>query len=345
MELFEPIRAAVGLPKGDPRYETQVRELIEAMGELAVPSSAESSSNAEIAAPARFPSLSAGRAEPRGDEPALAIRELPKRTAPPAPGGIPELRSEIEGYLRLGRRLGVGASELNDRARELERSEEAAELDRFATELFVRAAASLTDTYAALLNRRNELAELLPTPQIDGGLEAGRTDLALGDLERTEISLREAGAGLDRLEEEWGPSQVLLQGAVDLEDTIRDLGGDPGPAHGPILEGRRLIHSLERGRAESVLARGTVGLWTVLNPLLERDLTRRISEVRTRKEAGSDVEPVLSDLTEFASQVRQRNFSAAVAFYRRGVDRLSRLAPPSDGPAPSLNIDPSVPSS
>ena len=131
--------------------------------------------------------------------------------------------------------------------------------------------------------------------------------------------------------------------AEDLAAAIRELGGNPSGALGPLSEGRRLIRGLDRVQAESVLARATLALWTILNPILEKDLTRRIVEVRARKAAGADVDPVLTDLKEFAEQVTQRNFSAAVAYHRRGVDRLVQLAPADGADVPALNTGSSVP--
>lgn len=341
VELFEPIRAAIGLPKGDPRYEAQVRELIEALGDLANPGATPDTLDAEIATPARFPSIAPpmGVTEPGGSS--LGLRELPKPSVPPDSGDLTGLRQRIDELLRLARRTGLEEGAWAERAREVSALEDASAVQRFASEMFVRVAASLTETYTTLLARRDELTKAIPTEAIDARIADGRAALEAGDLAETERCLREVSAALDRDEEAWGPTEVLLNGAEDLVGAIRDFGGDPAAALGPIEEGRRLVRRLEREAAEALLARGTLGLWTILNPLLEQDLAHRIDEVRARKEAGADVDPVLTDLREFARLVKQRNFSAAVAFYRRGVDRLARLAPA--GAASSLNIDPSVP--
>ncbi|MCI4358052.1 MAG: hypothetical protein L3J95_01220 [Thermoplasmata archaeon] len=341
-ELFEPIRAAVGLPKGDPRYETQVRELIEALGDLALGEPDSVSGRMARATPARsVPPPPTGNE--RGAEVAtLALHTLPSRPRLPEPGGVAELRRLIDEYLGLARADDPEGYALTFRARELAGVTDEDTLDRFATELFVRVAADLTVSYGAQLARRTQWAQLLPTPTVDRALDRARSLLAQGELAQTHREILGATEALDHLDEEWGPAEVLLQAAEDLEGAIRELGGDPTAALGPITEGRRLLRELEREGSEALLSRGTVGLWTILNPILEKDLAHRIEEVRAQRLAGAHVDPVLTDLREFASQVKKRNFSAAVAFYRRGVDRLARLADPVDAPAPALNIDPSV---
>ncbi|HEV2166870.1 MAG TPA: hypothetical protein VGS23_07860 [Thermoplasmata archaeon] len=338
-ELFEPIRAAVGLPKDDPRYEVHVRELLEAMGDLATPPAETATAGARLTAPARFPALSAARPDATIEPPELSI---PGPLVRPAPDGIPELRRRIEEYLRLARRLGVLDAELEHRAGELGGVDDLPELERFATELYGRDAASLSASYRTELARRAELAELLPTGPIDGELATTRSELERGELLEGERTLRSVVEHLDRLEEEWGPATLLWMGANDLAGVIRDLGGDPSGALGPLSEGRRLMRELDRAGAERVLARAALGLWTVLNPILEQDLTRRIEVVRAHREAVVEVEPILNDLKEFAEQVTRRNFSAAVAYYRRGVDRLDQLAPRADGDGPPLNTAPPV---
>jgi hypothetical protein len=335
-ELFEPIRSAVGLPRGSPQYEAQVRALIEAMGDLAVAPPA--SDEARITPTGRFPTTSEGS----GVVPGLSIHDLPKRA--PSTGGTAELRGEIAALRRLD--LGWGAEEpgADERARSIVERNDPGELDRFAGELFVRVAARLTDRYGAELGRRAELAQFLPVPEVDALLAEARAALAGGRLDLADQRLRTAAEALERLEEEWGTTEVLLKAALDLEATIRELGGDPAAAMGPVEEARRRIRALDRTGAEPLLAHSTVGLWTILNPLLEKDLARRIEEVRLHQAAGTNVEAVVADLKEFASQVKQSNFSAAVAFYRRGVDRLSALGDASRATAPPINTDPSVPS-
>ncbi len=306
------------------------------MGDLAVAPSP--SNEARIASPARFPGAPEGSAGSGG----FSGMHLPKR--PASTGGPEELRREVEGLLRLERRWGSGDPTLEERARLALGRNEPAELDRFAGEMFLRVAARLTERFGAELARRGELAELVPTPEVDALLAEARPALADGSLELADERLGAAAERLDRLEEAWGATEVLLHGAHDLETTIRELGGDPQAALGPVEEARRRVRTLDRTGAEPLLAHATVGLWTILNPLLEKDLAHRIEEVRLHKAAGVDVEAVVADLKEFASQVKESNFSAAVAFYRRGVDRLSSLGEAGRGPTPPINTDPSVPS-
>ena len=324
-ELFEPIRAAVGVPKGDPRYERHIRELMDAIGPLAQPSNGPSERNGDIASPARFPALSAARPPP-ATTPAPSIRAVPEPPALPPATDLATLRRQADAYFRLAHRLGLDPATLGELGPRIASLESPPELERIGRDLFVRVAAALTESYESEAARRDELTEFAPTGELDEPLASARRSLELGNLDECEAALRRTGDLLDHLEETWGSTQVLLLGARDLAEMIRELRGDPTGALGPIEEGQRLARAGERREAEGLLARGTLGLWTLLNPLIEPDIAARSEEVRLRQAEGADVEPVVSDLQEFAALVGRRNFSAAISAYRWAFDRLARLA-------------------
>ena len=103
--------------KEDPRYELQVRELIEAMGDLA--SGPAESVDAALTAPSRFPGLAPARPTPcRGTR---SCRSAPSRNAPPCRRrrGSSSSVTEIDEYLRLGHRLSLDEAALEHRSRDL----------------------------------------------------------------------------------------------------------------------------------------------------------------------------------------------------------------------------------
>jgi hypothetical protein len=122
---------------------------------------------------------------------------------------------------------------------------------------------------------------------------------------------------MQRTEEEWEVGKILVTEAEMLAATVRELGGDPSPALGPLEEGRKMVRAGRRSEGERLLARGAVALWTVLEPLLVEDLQRlkgRLSELRS---AGLDIRPAVEELRVVMTELRQRNFVGTIVAYRR----------------------------
>lgn len=323
-ELFDPIRLAAGAPGSAPAHAAQIGELLEALGGLA---QAPPARPAEIAHPARFPSLPSAPLEPAEEGSALELPKPPSRAE-----DADALRRRIADYLEIGRRQGVDLSELEERSRALRGPGPLLELERLARDLFVVVAASLTDTYETALASRRLLLSLFPVPEGRPELDAARRSLASGELVPAERSLRAAVEQLDTLEQAWGPVDVLLTNGTTLAESIRSLGGDPGPALGPFREGRRLAAVRSRAEAESILARGTLGLWTILGPLLASDLARRAAEVTRRGDAGEEVRQIVLDMQELAARLRQRNFAGAMESYEKVVLALDPVVPAAPAP-------------
>ncbi|MGI0132453.1 MAG: hypothetical protein ACREDK_05105 [Thermoplasmata archaeon] len=332
--LFDAVREAVGVPETDPQYMEGVAEVLRAVGGSDAAPTERAGTLGRIARPARF----------------LSLPSSVERTLPPGPGTIPQLpvlphgdevtalRRQIDELLQLGRRMGVELTDLNERAKASVLTGGRDDLEALHRNLFVVLAASLTDEVARVAAKRDEIAELVPTPSADVELEAGRTALANGDLVGAQRRLRHIADALSDLEDQWATVQILTAEAELLAETIRELGGDPGPALGPLDEGRRRARQGQRADAEPILARSTFALWSILSPLLTKDLARVKDRVLARREAGADVGPAVADLRELTVNLRHRNFGAAIGAYRRlrafaeVPDRPPEAAVTPDGP-------------
>jgi hypothetical protein len=66
-----------------------------------------------------------------------------------------------------------------------------------------------------------------------------------------------------------------------------------------------------------VLARATLALWTVLNPLFSKELSRLKVAILSGRAAGEVAQTTLVPLRDLAGHLTRRNFGAAVAAYRR----------------------------
>jgi hypothetical protein len=137
--------------------------------------------------------------------------------------------------------------------------------------------------------------------------------------------LRRVGDTLAGLEEEWTAIRILLLEAALLAETVRELGGDPAPALGPLDEARRRLKAGARSAAEPILARGIAALWHLVRPRFARrlgELNVRAERARRRAGSGDEFDAIRRDI---AHGIRQRNFAAAVVAYRRFRDAVERI--------------------
>ncbi len=331
--LFTAVREAAGPSGGDDAvYLRTIADLIQSV-DLSSPA----------AEPTPTPSLFA-RPEPfSGLGPIEAPLEHPIREVSPLRplGGLPtlpdrgtgtDLRRRAEEYLLVARRLNLDLTGLSDRVHASGLTDDEPSLDAAVREIFVHIASTLAEEYETELARRNELSQLVATPSADVELEALRRAMAGGDLSGALRRLLHVRDELGRLEEQWATGRVLLAECDLMVETIRELGGDPTPALGPLEEGRKSLGNAHRDVAERLLARAAFALWAVLEPrFLEelRHLRDRLVELRG---AGGDIQPPLADLREIANELRRRNFAGMITAYRRIRAFADRNEPAPVGP-------------
>ncbi len=339
VHLFEAVREAVGVPESDPTYGAEVRELLKAVDPEGGPDAPKgSTSPGRIAYPARFPAPSPpSSAYPEGPGP-RSLESLPALPALPG-GGVAGLRRQLDAYLHLARRLGLDLTPLDERVKEAVGVDDARALEALLRELFVRLAAVLSEAYEEVVGLRGGLSAVVAVPAVDGELEEARASLARGDLEGVDRQLRAARQSLSALEEEWETVQILVTECDLLAATVRELGGDPGPALGPLDEGRRLARAGKRAEAEPVLAHAALALWAILNPLFGREMRRVKEALLARRASGADVAPAIGQLRVLAQELSRRNFGAAVLSYRWLRDFVEGPAPEGaardEAPAPA----------
>ncbi len=224
---------------------------------------------------------------------------------------------QVNDYLQLARRQGIDLNDFAGRARDAVLAQDRETLEVLGRDLFVHLAASLTEEYEAVLARSQELSGLVPTTTPEVELESCRASLAMGDLSGVQRRLRHLEEELGELEDRWATVQILVAECDLITETIRDLGGDPTPALGPLAEGRRLAREGDRAAAEPVLARATLALWSVLDPPFLQELARLRDAILRRREAGEDTTAAVGHLRELAEDLRHRNFAAAISAFRR----------------------------
>ena len=205
-------------------------------------------------------------------------------------------------------------------------------LSVLAREMFVHLVSRLAEEFEAMLAERNEISQLTPTPSADVELDAIRESIRLGDLPGALRRITHVRDELVRLEEEWEVGKILVSECDLMVQTIRDLGGDPGPAQGPLEEGRKLVLKGRRAVAEKLLARAAVALWTVLEPRLFDDLRRVRDRMHEARSAGVDIGAGVADLRDVATELRQRNFVGMIMAYRRLRSFADRLGAPEATP-------------
>jgi len=201
--------------------------------------------------------------------------------------------------------------------------------------MFVHLVSHLAEEFESTLAQRNEIAQLVPTPSADVELDAIRESIRLGDLAGALRRLTHVRDELLRVEEEWEVGKILVTECDLLVQTIRELGGDPAPAQGPLEEGRRFLTKGRKPEAEQLLARAAVALWTVLEPRFFEELRRLRDRLNDARSSGADISPAVVDLRGVATELRQRNFVGTLTAYRRlraFTDRITPLGA-SDGGA------------
>lgn len=329
--LFPAVREAAGpTPAADPTYLRTIGELLATVDvPPASPAPASRPPQGLLSRPARFPALAMASRPPvpaRSD--ATPITPLKGLPALPATGTIVELNRRVEEYFQLGRRLGLDFTDFERRAGPASLTHDLPSLEGLAREMFVHVAGAVAEELESALARRNELAQLVPTPSADVELNAVRNAIDLGDLNGAQRRLVHVRDELSRLEEEWEVGRILVTECELLAATIRDLGGDPTPALGPLEEGRRAFARGRRTEAERLLSRAAVALWTTLEPRFFEDLHRLRDRLVELRAEGADVSPAVVELRDIATELRQRNFVGTVTAYRRLKGFLDRTSAP-----------------
>jgi hypothetical protein len=263
---------------------------------------------------------------PRQPEPLRPLDQLP---ALPSLGSAPEVRRRIDEFVQLARRIGVDLGTLPGRLSPALLANDEATLSALARDLFVRLAGALAEEYETELTRRNDLAHLAPTPSADVELDAIRSAIAVGDLAGAQRRLEHVREELGRIDEEWAAGRILATECDLLADTLRDLGGDPRPALGPLEEGRRNLLTGQRENAERLLARAAMALWALLEPRFFEDLKRLRERLVSVRGAGVDIGPAVVGLRGVATELKARNFAGAIGAYRQLKAFLDRVEPPS----------------
>ncbi|HXW67687.1 MAG TPA: hypothetical protein VEL82_07430 [Thermoplasmata archaeon] len=261
----------------------------------------------------------------RSSPPISASLELP--AVPTVPSAVTELKRRVGDYFELGRRLGLDFTDFSSRANSAALVDDVDSLEVLAREMFVHLSSSIAEEYEACLARRNELAQTVRTPSADVELTAVRRAIGVGDLAGAQRRLAHVRDALARIEEEWEVGRILVTEGEMMSEAIRDLGGDPSPAAGPIEEGRRLFARGRRADAERVLARAAIALWTVLEPRLMADLKRLRDRMVEERAAGLDIDPALRELKALSIELSHRNFAGTVIAYRRLRSTVERIAP------------------
>jgi hypothetical protein len=318
VHLFEAVREAIGVPESDPRYSAEVRELLRAVESDHPPGATPLASGpGAMAYPARFPATA-----PPGEEEGLdgptppPLDAIPSLPALPS-GGAAGLRRQIDEYLQIARALGLDLAGAPERTKEAIQVDDRSSLEQISRDLFVRIAAALSEEYEAAVAERNALTNLVVTRNQDEELVEARESLLAGDVQGAFADLKAIRDQLRQLQEHWETVKILVVECDLLADTIRELGGDPGPAWGPYEEGCRLARQGARDDAEPVLAGAALALWTVLYPKFGPELRRIKDAMLARRLAGTDVSLDIALLRELANHLNQRNFGSTITTYRR----------------------------
>ncbi|HTW77065.1 MAG TPA: hypothetical protein VMG14_04785 [Thermoplasmata archaeon] len=268
------------------------------------------------------------------------LSELPE--APPENEVPRELKRRITEYFEIGRRLGLDFTDFSQRSQSAALVDDIDSLEVLQREMFVHLSSTIAEEYEACLARRNELANLLSTASADVELTAVRRAIGAGDLSGAQRRLAHVREVLVRIEEQWQVGQILIAEGDLLAETIRELGGDPTPAIGPLEEGRKLFAAGRRAAAEQMCARSAMALWSLLEPRLIADLKRLRDRMTEERAAGLDIEPALAELRGLSTELRGRNFAGTILAYRRLRSTVERTAPTTvegpTGPASAAEI-------
>jgi hypothetical protein len=345
--LFPAVREAAGSsPDQDPTYVRTIGELL-ATVDLAKPSGrTEGASQGLLSRPGRAASRKVS--PPTQKRPAKTIAPLTDLPELPTARTEPQLRKRVKEYFELGRRLGVDFTDFEARSNAASVAEDEHSLEVLAREMFVYLVSTLAEEFEATLAQRNEITQLVPTPSADVELDSIRESIRLGDLPGALRRMTHVRDELLRLEEEWEVGRILLSECDLLVQTIRELGGDPAPAQGPLEEGRAFLTKGRRSEAEKLLARAAVALWTVLEPRFFADLRRIRDRLNEARSSGADIAPAVADLRGIATELRQRNFVGMLSAYhhlRSFADRITPLGSVEVGPGlvgATVRSDPSA---
>jgi len=345
--LFPAVREAAGpAPDQDPAYIRTIGELLATI-DLAKPAVPLSQPTQRLLS---RPRRGSGQGAPPATKKRAAKAIAPIRDLPPLPSAesAPDLRHHVQEYFELGRRLGVDFTDFEARSNAAAMTGDGQSLEVLAREMFVHLVSQLAEEFESALAQRNEISQLVPTPSADIELDAVRESIRLGDLAGALRRLAHVRDELVRLEEEWEVGKILVSECDLIVQTIRELGADPGPAQGPLEEGRKLLASGHRGEAEKLLARAAVALWTVLEPRLFEDLRRIRDRMHEARSSGADIAAGVTDLRDVATELRQRNFVGMLMAYRRlrafadGLGVPESTEPTSPPLVPALRTGPSA---
>lgn len=287
-ELFGPIREAISLPTSDPRYEVQVRELLDALGE--------------------------GPARPR-----------PAGSEPTTPAVDPaQARSEIEQRLALGARLGLDLASTARRLEELGEEAGAAELAELDRELGERLRGALSEQLEAFDRRRRQVRPFFPELKIDAELDLARLSFEAGDLDGAQAGLAAVARELEKGVAAWGKVERLLDQSEMIGATLAALGHPPTAGREALAAGRKAMSAQKRAEAERRLAEAVAASVAELMPLLQADLAKRIAEVARRKSRGESVEGTVEALKEFHLAFKELDYVRALTAYRRAAAELGK---------------------
>lgn len=341
-ELFAPVREAAG-PRGgsDPAYLRTIGELLASVDLEKTPPPVPAATKGLLSRPDPRPEL-AGIEPASLPSPEPAPPLDPRVDLPLAPTSMTELadaQRRIREYFEIGRRLDLDFADFGSRASAAVVAADLDSLEVLAREMFVHVTSAVVEEYESLLAHRNELAPLVATHSADVELAAVRRAIGVGDFAGAVRRLNLVRDALGQLEQEWEVGRILVTEGELMASTIRELGGDPGPAAGPLEQGRKLFAEGHRVASEQVLARAAVALWTLLQPRLLADLRRirdRMVEVR---DAGLDIEPAVQDLRTVSRDLSKRNLVGAIVAYRRLRAFAERVAgPPGNVSAPAGEV-------
>ncbi len=333
--LFDAVREAAGpLKTADPVSLQTIGEILAAV-DLTSPAAPSAPSPALLSQAVRVPALGQGLPAPSAEpaRPVAPIADLAELPGLPAGRSESELNQRIEEYLHVGRRLGLDFHDFEERRNAADLVDDAASLDTVAREMFVHLVSAIAEEFETVVARRNELAAFVPTPSADVEIDAIRRSIAQGDLAGAQRRLAHVRDELQRTEEEWEVGRILVTEAELLTSTVRELGGDPEPALGPIEEGRKMIRAGRRTDGERLLARGAVALWAVLEPRLVEDLQRLKARLAELRSAGLDIRPAVEELKVVMTELRQRNFVGTILAYRRARAFVDQHRTPGEEPA------------
>jgi hypothetical protein len=327
VHLFEPVREAIGVPRSDPRYSDEVKELLKAVDTDVAPSARAPEGPGAMAYPPRFLAPSPPEAPVVEGSTPPPLDAIPSLPALPS-GGAAGLRRQIDEYLQIARALGLDLAEAPQRTKEAILVDDRASMEQISRDLFVRIAAALSEEYEAAVAQRNGLTTLVGTKSQDEELVEARESLLAGDVQSAHADLRAILNQLQELEDHWATVRILVTECDLLADTIRELGGDPGPAWGPYEEACRLVRNGARDEAEPVLAGAALALWTVLYPRFGPELRRIKDAMLAQRAAGVEVTREIVQLRELANHLNKRNFGATIATYRHLRDAVAPMPAP-----------------